>query len=437
MERQITMSTKEADRITVLDKLLDGQIRQKQAAEILNLSTRQIIRLKQKYQADGVKGLVHKNRGMPSNNRIDSKKLVKAMKLVKKHYHDFGPTLAHEKLVEGHQINFGVDTLRRAMITEGIWQPKRRRKPRIHQMRERRATEGELVQVDGSPHAWFEDRGDRCTLLVYIDDATSKLKHARFVESETTLAYFIATRDYLKKHGKPIAFYVDKHGVHRVNTTKGGSAATSDSNGLTQFDRAMKELGIELIFAHSPQAKGRVERVNKTLQDRLVKELRLRDINNINEGNQYLPQFIKGFNLKFAVAAKSEIDAHRPLLVTDNLDKIFTIQDTRILSKNLTCQYQNKLYLIQTKRPSYAMRHAPVLIRKDLEGKITIDYKGKLLKYINLETQPKSEVIDSKQLNLVVDKLDNGLNQKDIHLVAAKKTSWVPSKNHPWRRFAY
>lgn len=433
MEGQIIMSAKEANRITVLDKLINKQVSQSQAATLMGLSTRQTRRLQQRYQLEGAKGLVHKSRGRVSNNLVDSKKIARAVELIKKHYHDFGPTLAHEKLVENHQIDFGVDTLRKSMVAEGLWQPKRRRKPRIHQMRARRIAEGELVQLDGSPHAWFEDRGPECTLLVYIDDATGKLKHTRFVNSESINSYFTATKQYLEKYGKPVAFYVDRHGVFRVNTAKAGSSATSDSNGLTQFGRAMKQINIELIFAHSPQAKGRVERVNKTLQDRLVKEMRLRSVSNINQGNQYLPQFMEEFNHKFAVTSKSKTDVHKPLMAGDNLKKVFTIQHARILSKNLTCQYKNKFFQIQTKRPSYAMRHAPVLIREDLKGKVSIEYKDRLLKYTTLKTQPKSTITDSKQLNPTV----NRLKQKQTPLLAVKKTSWVPPVNHPWRKFAY
>lgn len=265
MKGIIAMSTKEASRISVLEKLKTKHLKQGKAAQILGISVRQVRRLLGRYRRGGVAALTHHLRGIPSNNQADPKVLDAAIATIKDRYHDFTVTLSHEKLVARHAFPYSRETLRGAMMTVGIWTPKRQPAPVIHEMRERRASEGELVQADGSPHTWFEDRGPTCTLLVYIDDATSKLFHLELVESETTNAYFAATKRYLQHHGKPLALYVDRHGVFRVNTTKALSARVEDSNGLTQFGRAMEELGIKLIFAHSPQAKGRVERVNQTL----------------------------------------------------------------------------------------------------------------------------------------------------------------------------
>ena len=246
-------------------------MKQRKAAQILGISVRQIRRLLKRYKAHGASGITHALRGTESNNRADIDALSRAILTVSEKYGDFTITMAWEKLVKYHGFCYGRETLRMALIEAGVWKPTRQTTPVIHSIRERRACEGELVQIDGSPHAWFEDRGEPCTLLVYIDDATGKLKILAFAPSETTNAYFQATRQYIEQYGKPLAFYSDKHGVFRVNTTKNQSAATEDSNGLTQFGRAMSELHIEAIFANSPQAKGRVERVNQTLQDRLVK----------------------------------------------------------------------------------------------------------------------------------------------------------------------
>src|SRR5205085_10363476 len=223
-------------------------------------------------------------------------------------YYDFGPTLAHEKLIAVHGLRLAVESVRQLLITEGLWRMRRARKVVIHQLRERRARVGELIQIDGSPHDWFEGRAEKCTLLVMVDDATSRLMHMQFVECETTFNYFEAVRAYIALHGKPGAFYSDKFSVFRVNIP---NALTG--TGLTQFGRAMKELGVELICAHSPQAKGRVERANQTLQDRLVKELRLRSISSVGAANAYLPEFIADFNSRFAVEPRSKQDAHQPL----------------------------------------------------------------------------------------------------------------------------
>lgn len=429
MQTIISMSQYEANQIAIFDKLQHKQLKQHKAAQLLGLSTRQVRRKLKKYKQYGATGLTHGNRGRKSNNQIDETEIKRALRLIEKQYHDFGPTLAWEKLVEFHQVEFSVERLRQAMIAEGVWQPKRRKRARIHQMRERRACEGELIQIDGSPHNWFERRGNIgiCTLLVFIDDATGKLLHLEFVESETTWAYFGAMRQYLKNHGKPVAMYSDRHGVFRVNSSKGGSAAISDSNGLTQFGRAMKELQIEPIFANSPQAKGRVERANQTLQDRLIKEMRLKGLSNIEEANQYLPEFMRLFNQRFAVQARDRVNAHRPLLVNDNLDEILTIQETRVLSKNLTCQYQHLTYQIQLDkaRTGYILRHAKVRILETADRSIEILYLKKKLKYSTIKQQPKAEVIDTKRLNQKVDKAKKQ---------QTKLKPWRPSIDHPWKR---
>ncbi|EKE19310.1 MAG: integrase catalytic region, partial [uncultured bacterium] len=290
MKGTVSMSIKETERIPVLDKLMKKELKQKHAATMLNLSVRQIQRLVKRYKKYGSAGIPHQLRGTLSNHRISDIKINEALEMLRARYADFGVTLAHEKLTAYHGVTFSRETLRQAMILAQLWKVHHKKYIAVHQMRDRRSCEGELVQLDGSPHNWFEGRAPVCTLLVFIDDATGKLKHVKFVVSESTAAYFIATKEYLLLHGKPLAFYLDKHGVFRVNTAKGGTAGVEDSNGLTQFGRSMKELTIELIFADTPQAKGRVERVNQTLQDRLVKEMRLEGIATMDEANAYLPQ---------------------------------------------------------------------------------------------------------------------------------------------------
>jgi hypothetical protein len=272
-----------------------------------------------------------------------------------------------------------------------------------------------LVQIDGSPHDWFEGRAAECSLLVFIDDATGKLGELLFVESESFFSYCQATEGYLTRHGKPGAFYSDKHGVFRVNQPGAGA-----SDVLTQFGRAMQALEIQIICANSPQAKGRVERVNQTLQDRLPKELRLRGISSWEAGNAFLPEYMADFNRRFAVQPKSTHNAHRPLAAKDNLTALFKWQETRILSKNLTLQFEKVVYQIQTERPSYAMRKAAVTVCLDAQNNITILYKGKSLDYTIFHQQAKqSEVVQSKQIDQVL------INQSRAH---------KPAPNHPWKR---
>ena len=414
----LTMSRKELSRIEVMGQLQEKRMTQKVAAKIMGVSERQVKRLWKRYREKGASGLVSGRRGKPSNNRMRADKVQAAVDWLHRRYADFGPTLACEKLVEEHKLKLSVGSVRKIMIEEELWKPKKGRKVGVHQMRERRACFGELVQVDGSPYDWFEGRAAECTLLVFIDDATGKLGQLLFVKSESFFSYCRATEGYLARHGKPVAFYSDKHGVFRVNQPAAGS-----SDALTQFGRAMQALDIQIICANTPQAKGRVERVNQTLQDRLPKELRLRGISDWQAGNAFLPEFMDDFNRRFAVQPRSQYDAHRPLSPQDNPARLFTWQETRILSKNLTLQFNKVVYQILTERPSYAMRHAPVTVCLDDQGNITILYKGKPFNYTVFHQQAKqSQVVQSKQIDQAL------LNQSKAH---------KPTPNHPWRnRFA-
>jgi len=438
MRGLLTMSLKETNRILIMEKLLKKEIKQKKAARILGLSVRQVRRLKKRYKSEGLKGLIHKHRGKPSPRRIPEEEINRVIDIVKKSYWDFGPTLALEKLEQYNSVGFKRETLRKLMIRAGIWQSKRQKRPRIYQMRKRREQRGELVQIDGSPHAWFEDRAPKCCLLVFIDDATSELLWLEFFPSETTNAYFQSTFGYLKKHGKPLAFYADKNSIFRINATKDGQSSLEDSHGLTDFGKAMDKLGIEVIAANTAQAKGRVEKANLTLQDRLVKELRLRQISAIKEANQYLPEFVQEFNHKFSVEPKNHQNAHRALLPYENLERILTTKHLRILSKNLELQYQNKIYQIQTERPTYSMRGAKVIVAENRFGKIKLYYQGnylklKELKYKTISKNLKSEIINTKLLNAKMDQIRR--KQYLIDQSLNPKPKYQPAASHPWRQY--
>src|SRR6202022_1768807 len=261
----ITMSRNELTRLRVLIDVADGRLSVAGATGLIGVGRRQIYRLLQAFRADGADGLISRKRGGPSNRALGSVFRETVLAIVRERYADFGPTLAAEKLSELHGLDLGVETLRQWMIDAGLWVRRTDRLKRIHQPRARRDCLGELVQIDGSEHWWFEDRGPQSTLLVYVDDATSRLMHLKFVETESTFDYFQATREYLEAHGKPVAFYSDKHGVFRVN-----SPGAVQGDGMTQFGRSLHALNIDILCANTPQAKGRVERANKTLQDRLV-----------------------------------------------------------------------------------------------------------------------------------------------------------------------
>jgi len=413
MDKLLTMSKREITRLEVMQRLKDKRLTQKEAARMLGISTRQVKRLWRGYRKKGAKGLVSQRRGKPSNHRLDAHVEQQALDLLKEKYEDFGPTLAHEKLTEVHKLQLSRESVRRIMIEEGLWKPKRAKQPSTHQMRERRACFGELVQIDGSDHAWFEDRGPKSTLLVYIDDATGQLLELWFVPDETFFAYCEASRHYFERYGKPVAFYSDKHGIFRVNQEQ----TIGLGSGLTQFGRAMQELDIQIICANSPQAKGRVERANQTLQDRLVKELRLRGISDMDAGNAFLPEFRADLNHRFAVQPRSSHDAHRPLLKTENLDIILTHQKTGTLSKNLTVQSNKVIYQIQSDRPDYTLRNAQVTVCQNAKGDVTILYKNKPLVFtLYHKSIRQAEVVDTKTLDRQI------------------KTPTPPAPDHPWRR---
>lgn len=413
MDELLTMSKRELTRLEVMQRIKAKRLTQKEAARILDLSIRQIKRLYRAYKADGAKGLLSARRGKASNHRLAEQVEQEVLDLLKAKYADFGPTLAHEKLSEVHRLKISRESVRRIMIEEGLWKAKRAKKPSVHQMRERRACFGELVQIDGSDHAWFEERGPKCTLLVYIDDATGQLLELWFVPEETFFAYCEASRHYFERHGKPVAFYSDKHGIFRVNQPR----PLGLSSGQTQFGRAMQQLDIQILCANTPQAKGRVERVNQTLQDRLVKELRLRGISDMAAGNTYLPEFRADFNQRFAVEPRSTHDAHRPLLKTDNLDIILTHQETRTLSKNLTVQANKIVYQIQSDHPGYALHNAQVTVCENTKGEVTILYNNKPLAYsIFHKPLRQAEVVDTKTLDRQL------------------RTPKPPAPDHPWRQ---
>lgn len=410
------MNPKEMKRLEVMQKLAEKRTSQKKAAIELGISTRQVKRLWKAYRKKGAAGLISHQRGKASHNRLSEEIEQAAVDLLHSRYADFGPTLAQEKLVEKDGLKISVSSVRKLMIGEELWKAKKVRKVEVYQMRERRSCFGELVQIDGSPYDWFEGRAPKCCLLVFIDDATGKLVQLLFVESESFFSYCRAAEGYFTRCGKPSAFYSDKHGIFRVNQPASGS-----TDALTQFGRAMQELHVQIICANTPQAKGRVERANQTLQDRLPKELRLRGISDWETGNAFLLEFIDDFNRRFAVQPKSSHDAHHPLSKSDDLAQIFTWQESRVLSKNLTLQFRKVVYQIQVDRPSYAMRKAPVTISLDAQENVTITYKGNSLPFTTFHKQSKqSDIVQSKHVDSILKYLKPGT---------------IPAPNHPWRNY--
>lgn len=371
IKETVTMSHKELHRL---------QIIQEQAAARIGISIRQVKRLVQRYRNEGPSGLVSHRRGKRPNNSFSTEFRATVISLLKGRYADFGPTFACEKLREIHGLSLSVETLRKWMIEEGLWRERRRKIARIYQRRMRRPSYGELIQIDGSPHDWFENRGPRCTLIVFIDDATSALMALRFVPAETTRAYMETLRGYLNDHGVPLALYSDRHSIFRVNNPE-------REGELTQFTRAIKTLGIEPIHANSPQAKGRVERANQTLQDRLVKEMRLQNISDIETANAWLPTFIEAYNNRFATSPRTTDNAHLDVHHSEEeLGYIFSLQAKRVLSKNLTFQYKSSAFQVRSEGRGYRLRHSVVTVCENFDGEINVLYDGKALgweKYVD------------------------------------------------------
>lgn len=418
----LVMSKKEQDRSEVIRLYVEGSIKQKEAAKRLGVSTRQIRNVAHAYRLHGAHGLIHGNRGKASNRKIREASKQSALQWVRKQYWDFGPTLAHEKLTEDHGFAFSVETLRQWMIEDRVWVSKSKKDKRAFQMRERRSRFGEMIQIDGSPHDWFEGRVPKCTLIVFIDDATSRLLALRFFPSETTEAYMTCLKRYLAQYGRPVSFYSDKHSIFRINQE---DAASGEH--LTQFGRALKTLDIEAIHANSPQAKGRVERANQTLQDRLIKEMRLAGISSMEAGNAFLASYMTTHNRKFAVEPASDVDAHRCVLHNQQeLACILSIHSKRKLSKNLTLQYNNTLYQVKSKGLGYAMRGATVTVCEDFENNVTLFYNGKALTYETWKRGEKPPAIrDAKEINQAV---------MQAIQAQAQRQNWTPAPDHPWRK---
>ncbi|MGH8161270.1 MAG: ISNCY family transposase [Gammaproteobacteria bacterium] len=413
------MSHRELDRVEIISCVVRHELTQRRAAQRLGLSVRQIKRLVRRYRQEGAAGLTSRRRGRASHRRIDPAVRAHFLEVITAHYSDFGPTLAHEKLVEAHGFEHSVETLRQWMIEAGLWRTRASRAPRPLQLRERRPCRGELVQIDGSPHDWFEGRAPRCTLIVFIDDATGALLALHFAPAETTAAYMRVLGEYWERHGRPVSLYSDRHGVFRVNQP--------DCEGeLTQFGRALKTLDIEAIHARTPQAKGRVERANQTLQDRLVKEMRLAGIDSLEAANAWLPGFIGEYNRRFAVAPTRAEDAHRPVLHdATELALILCLHHTRTLSKNLTLQCHNRLFQITGVGAGYRLRHSKVTVCGHFDGSTTLLHKGKALDYTCWTRGEAPPLADDKELNAVVEQAKTE---------QALRKPWKPAADHPWKQ---
>ena len=418
------MSAKDLQRIEVLTEVLAGRRTVSSAATVLAISDRQVNRLMVRYRDGGGGALIHQARGRASNNHLNAGVREYALELVRRNYRDFGPTLATEALQERHGIRLGRETVRKWMVADGLWLSRKQRRT-FHQPRLRRESYGELVQIDGSEHRWFEDRAAPCTLLVFIDDATSKLMQLRFVPSESTDSYFEALRGYLDAHGCPVAFYSDKHSVFRATRqeAKGGQ-------GMTQFGRALSELNIEILCANSSQAKGRVERANRTLQDRLVKELRLAGVNDVEAGNAFLPAFVERFNDRFSVRAAKSEDLHRKLNVPPSrLKDILCHREQRYVSAQLTISYDRKQIILERNEVTEELAGKYVDLYDFPDRPLELRWKGIALPYRVFSKDQRvthTAIVENKRLShaLTLVKAQQDLGRDTKVMTNSEKTGY-------------
>ena len=402
----ITMSQGELKRLHVIHKVLDKQLKQIDAAKILRLCKRQIGRIASRVKKEGDTGVIHRSRGRPSHNITPEKKKNKIIKLYQDKYRGFGPLLASEKLFEIDKIKISDETLRNWLIEKGEW--KKRRKHRHHrQWRERKHHFGEMVQLDGSHHNWLEGRGPECVLMGYIDDATNTV-FARFYSHEGTFPAMDSLKRYMKRYGIPHSIYLDKHTTYKSTAKRSIEDELNQREPLSHFERAVKELGVDVIHAHSPQAKGRVERLFETLQDRLIKEMRLRGIKTVKEANNLLAWYLPGFNKRFTVPAMEKGDLHRPLPQNIDLDKILCKKRDRALRNDFTIVHFKKLYQV--------LEHVNtkmVTVEERMGGKMLITHKGNSLRYKPITQKPAKEKTYTFRLH----------------------RRYIPPADHPWRGF--
>jgi len=412
--KEIRMTKKELNRIKVLILIEEGKLTIKKGSEALSLSIRQTHRLRRRYKEGGEKSLAHQARGRKSNRGLKEEIKDQLTGLLHQKYADFGPTLAAEKISKELKMSISREAIRRIQIEEGLWKPKRRKERKYHPRRCRRSKSGDLIQIDGSEHDWLEGRGNRMTLIIFIDDATSKIQVARFVDAETTSHYMSLTKDYIELYGLPKQAYSDKHSIFRHTNKK-----TRGEGKLTNFGQALKDLEIELICANSPQAKGRVERSFGTLQDRLVKEMRLANIETIEEANNFLRSYIKEHNRRFSVKPNEEEDGHRKLKESKEINKILSFRERRKVAKDLSFQYKNAMY--QIVNPPYVNRlqNQTIELRETLDNELIVTTKeGR-----SLEVKRYNEYREEQKT----------VGYKELAVLWPDQAKRKPSRRHPWR----
>jgi len=415
MDISLSLTMSQLNKYQVIMKLIAKHITEEEARKMIGLkSVRQVRRIKKRVLIEGPEGVIHGSKGKKGNRKIPDELAKNIISIIREKYSDFKPTFANEKLQENHDIHIGNETLRCLMIREKLWKPKPRKKPRNrHTWRPRKENPGEMQQYDGSYHKWFEDRADEACLLLSIDDADGKITKAKFDEHEGTIPTFLFWKEYMESKGLPVSIYLDKFSTYKINHP----SAQDNSELVTQFQRAMQQLGVRTISAHSPEAKGRVERAFGTLQDRLVKELRLRNISTIPEANIFLEKhFVPEFNRKYAVVPEKKTDLHRTLTkeVKKELSHIFSVHHERKVQNDFTILFKKRFFQLNETQPTTVYKKDTITIEEHLDGSLHIRFKGHTLKYQELPRRPRKQNLP-------------------VPAVTRKKSGWTPPKDHPWR----
>jgi len=413
----VTMSKKEMERLPIIHKAMEKRITQVKAAEMLTLSDRQVRRLIRKIERGGDQAINHQNRGRTSPFKLSDTKAKEIIAIMKKKYHDFGPTFAAEKLQENEQIRIGREKLRQLMIAGNLWHPYKKQRA-IHQWRERKHHYGEMVQMDGSDHDWLESRGPRLDLIGYIDDATNFV-YARFYESEGTFSAMDSFQRYSRKYGVPASLYVDRHSAYRTTRQPNLDEDLKGEYAKTQFARALSEVGTKVIFAHSPQAKGRIERTFGTFQDRLVKELRLAGISSLDAANAFLVRYLPKYNASFARPPLEKGDLHKPAPKGLNLSEVFCLKEYRTIGNGFTFHWKNRVFLVRD--PSITMKKQRVCVMESFAGAIKAKLKGKTLSITEVTAQEIKAIAEDQKAAQ--------------QLIKKERVYFKPPKNHPWRLY--
>lgn len=418
MAQLIIMTQRELSRYEIIKRLIEKETNGTQAARQLNLSIRQVKNIKARVIKEGPKGIIHKSRGRVGNRRLSPDIVKRAKEHLRTKYYDFQPTFAAEKLEENHQIRISKEKVRQLMAEEGLWQTRcRKNNKEFRSWRQRKDYFGELEQFDGCYFDWFE-QGENCCLLASRDDATNEITGLRFVSDEGLRPVSDFWKEYIEKRGKPLKIYLDRLSTYK-NTHK---SVIDDPQVLTQFQRIMKQLDVELISAHSPQAKGRIENLFLTLQHRLVREMRLAGISNVAEGNKFVEEvFLPKFNAKFSVVPARRGNVHRKLteLEKNRLDQIFSRQEARYVNNDFTVKYKGQWFQLAEEQPVLVRKKERIQLEERISGQILLTLRGKELNYTLLPERPKK------------------ITELKIPALAGSKTYWKPPADHPWRKFAF